>query len=321
MTLGGASVPFEIKSSNTITAIIALDTRSGPISVSTPGGIIISTNLLTVLPRILSFAPTLGPVGTQVTIMGTSFFDVSSVSFNGTKSGLTFHSPEEIVTTVPVGATTGPIQVTTPDGTATSGTNFVVTSTSDLFVSKAISQSLAAPGETLSYSNLVENRGPSTVTDLTLTDTLPADVRLLSINSPRAVCSTTNRIITCNLGVLTNGDALQITMQTRFDLEGAYTNRITVRAAEPDLNPSNNAAEAVVVIASELSRRLQIQRVASTNVIVITWPLSPVNFALQSIDSLGGTWQPVLTVPTVVRGQNRITTEANGPERFYRLTR
>ena len=82
-------------------------------------------------PTIGSFSPTSGPVGTSVTIHGNNFSgpDVTSVTFNGASAMFTIDNPQKITATVPTGATTGPIAVTSPDGTATSSTNFTVTTT------------------------------------------------------------------------------------------------------------------------------------------------------------------------------------------------
>src|SRR4029077_15723764 len=60
------------------------------------------------------FAPTFGPVGTSVTITGTTFTGATAVSFNGVASAFTKSPAGTITTTVPAGATTGPITVTTP---------------------------------------------------------------------------------------------------------------------------------------------------------------------------------------------------------------
>jgi hypothetical protein len=78
-------------------------------------------------PTISSFAPTSGPPGTAVTISGTSFSGATVVAFNGTAAGYTVDSATQITATVPPGASSGPIAVTTPGGTATSATSFTVT--------------------------------------------------------------------------------------------------------------------------------------------------------------------------------------------------
>ncbi|MBD2716340.1 choice-of-anchor D domain-containing protein [Microvirga sp. STR05] len=79
------------------------------------------------VPTITSFAPGNGPVGTSVIITGTNLTG-ATVTFNGTAApGASVNGAgTQVTVTVPVGATTGTIAVTTPGGTATSATSFVV---------------------------------------------------------------------------------------------------------------------------------------------------------------------------------------------------
>ena len=71
-------------------------------------------------PTISSFTPTSGPETTEVTITGTGFTGATQVTFKGMSATFTEGSDTSISTAVPNGATTGPIEVTTPGGTATS---------------------------------------------------------------------------------------------------------------------------------------------------------------------------------------------------------
>src|SRR5437870_2542616 len=78
-------------------------------------------------PTITSFTPTSGPVGTMVTISGTDFTGATAVTLNGVSGDpFTVTSATVIQDTVPMGATTGPLSVTTPGGTATSASVFTV---------------------------------------------------------------------------------------------------------------------------------------------------------------------------------------------------
>ena len=79
-------------------------------------------------PSISSFTPSSGAVGTAVTITGSNFTGATSVKFNGTPAAsFTVDSSTKLRTTVPAGATTGRISVTTADGTALSANGFTVT--------------------------------------------------------------------------------------------------------------------------------------------------------------------------------------------------
>ena len=70
--------------------------------------------------------PTSGKVGTAVKILGTNLTGATSVTFNGVAATFTVKSSSEITTTVPSGATTGKVKVTTPHGTLASNVNFRV---------------------------------------------------------------------------------------------------------------------------------------------------------------------------------------------------
>ena len=84
---------------------------------------------VTYLPgvEIADVAPGQGAVGTEVTITGKNLAGALYVRFNGTAATFSVVSRREIVATVPPGATSGPITISTPGGTTTSGSAFVVT--------------------------------------------------------------------------------------------------------------------------------------------------------------------------------------------------
>ncbi len=70
--------------------------------------------------------PTSALAGAAVEILGSHLTGATSVSFNGTAATFTVVSSTEITTTVPVGATSGEVQVATPGGTLSSNVRFQV---------------------------------------------------------------------------------------------------------------------------------------------------------------------------------------------------
>ena len=80
---------------------------------------------LSTLPTISGFTPASGIAGvTVVTITGASLAGATAVRFNGTPASISSDTTTEIKATVPIGATSGKITVTTPAGTATSASSF-----------------------------------------------------------------------------------------------------------------------------------------------------------------------------------------------------
>jgi uncharacterized repeat protein (TIGR03803 family) len=82
--------------------------------------------LATGLGPFLKTVPVVGKAGTAVTILGTNLAGATSVTFNGTPATIIAASPSSIATSVPAGATTGKVQVTTPNGTLLSNVTFQV---------------------------------------------------------------------------------------------------------------------------------------------------------------------------------------------------
>ena len=77
-------------------------------------------------PRPRRFHPQSGPVGTKVLIWGDNLLS-ASVAFNGVTAPTVSNSgPNYVWATVPAGATTGPITVTTPGGMHTTRASFTV---------------------------------------------------------------------------------------------------------------------------------------------------------------------------------------------------
>jgi hypothetical protein len=77
-------------------------------------------------PSISTLNPASGRVGASVTINGSNFNGATQVSFNGTPAAILTNSGSQITAKVPVGASSGPVSVTTPNGNGSSTTDFTV---------------------------------------------------------------------------------------------------------------------------------------------------------------------------------------------------
>ncbi len=163
----GVTASFTVNSDTQITATVPSGATTGPISVTTGGGTATSSGDFTVTvaspPTISGFSPIQGPVGTSVTITGTSFTGASVVTFTDTVSAsFTVNSDTQITATVPSGATTGPISVTTGGGAATSADSFTVTPSSGGTITE-VQKAFAAAGSTSVSATFGSTPTPGTV--------------------------------------------------------------------------------------------------------------------------------------------------------------
>jgi hypothetical protein len=125
-------------------ATIPTNASTGPITISTPYGSCTSIESFTVtvhvypVPSISSFSPLSGPPGTPVVIdetpnasnlwgMEPLLRRVTRVQFNGSDAKFGYNL-FRFTAVVPPDATSGPIALTTPEGSSSSSNNFVVVS-------------------------------------------------------------------------------------------------------------------------------------------------------------------------------------------------
>jgi fibronectin type 3 domain-containing protein len=165
-------------------------------------------------PTITSFTPASGPVSTSVSINGTNFTGATAVKFNGMSATFAVTSDSAVRATVPVGATSGPISVATPQGTATSGTSFTVTA--GLAASKAGN----GAGTITSTSNPANpSQINCTVTCSTATVSYPIGTVVTLTASP-AIGSTFTRWDGCDS---TSGATCSVTLNANRSVTATFT--------------------------------------------------------------------------------------------------
>jgi uncharacterized repeat protein (TIGR03803 family) len=124
----GTTAKFTVVSSSEIKTTVPAGATTGSVTVVTPSDTLKSNVVFRVTPQIKNFTPTSGAVGTVVTITGVSLKQTEKVTFGGVKAtAFTVISDTEVKATVPTGAKTGHIAITTSGGTATSSGTFTVT--------------------------------------------------------------------------------------------------------------------------------------------------------------------------------------------------
>ncbi len=106
----------------------ALSVGTATLTATHPDGFTASTVLTVALvpPTLTGFSPSAGPVGTTVTLTGTNLGSTTAITFNGVPAAFVVVSLLQLTATVPAGATTGSIVVTTPSGSAISAMPFTV---------------------------------------------------------------------------------------------------------------------------------------------------------------------------------------------------
>ena len=124
--LGGSSASFTVVSDTYLTAKVP-DGSSGFVTVATPSGTLTSSRKFFVTPLVTGFSPASGPVGSQVVITGKGLIQATKVAFGSKSASFTVNSDTQVTATVPAGAVTNKITITTPGGKASSKTKFTVT--------------------------------------------------------------------------------------------------------------------------------------------------------------------------------------------------
>ena len=130
VTFNGAAASYAVNSGGTqITATVPGTATSGPIRVTTSGGTASSSASFSVVPVISSISPASGPVGSSVALNGSGLTGAATVTFtSGVSSAFSVNSGgTQITTTVPNGASTGPITVTMGDAATVVSPSFTVT--------------------------------------------------------------------------------------------------------------------------------------------------------------------------------------------------
>jgi uncharacterized repeat protein (TIGR01451 family) len=121
---------------------------------------------------------------------------------------------------------------------------------SNLKITKSDSPDPAAAGAQLTYAISVENLGPTPATGVTVTDSLPTGVDLLSASGPSGACPVQGRKITCPIGALApiginyGGSPAGVTIIVVPRRTGTIRNTARVQGDQKDPANANNSATA-----------------------------------------------------------------------------
>jgi uncharacterized repeat protein (TIGR01451 family) len=111
----------------------------------------------------------------------------------------------------------------------------------DVSIVKTTTTTEAETGETVFFNITVSNAGPSTASNVVVTDTLPSGLTLVLASPSQGTCSGTTTV-TCNLGDILSGGNATITLQTTVTaISGTISNTASVTSADGDPDGGDNA--------------------------------------------------------------------------------
>jgi uncharacterized repeat protein (TIGR01451 family) len=105
-------------------------------------------------------------------------------------------------------------------------------------------------GNNITYTLTVSNAGPSSATNIVITDTLPAGVTFVSAIGG---CTHSAGVVTCTIPSLFPNSSTDITITVRADTTGTLVNTAVVTAGTSDPTPGGNAATAPVTVGPAVS--------------------------------------------------------------------
>ncbi len=131
VAFNGVPAAFTVISSSAIVAGVPSGASTGPISVTTPGGRVVSSanyqvGARSAAPRISGFTPSSGSIGSVITVTGSNLGAVTTARIGTLSAPCTVVSASQIRLTIPSGATSGFITVATPGGSTTSSGRLTV---------------------------------------------------------------------------------------------------------------------------------------------------------------------------------------------------
>ncbi len=166
-----------------------------------------------IVPSITQLTPNSGPVGTVVTVTGANFGTAQgngSVTFKGTAATVSSWTDTSISVTVPNGAITGNVVVTTASQTPSGGVNFTVTSLPTISSLSPNSGSVAS-SVVIAGSNFGQSQGNGRVTFNGMAATI-SNWRTSSITATvPSGASTGNVVVTAAGGDSSNGVNFTVT--------------------------------------------------------------------------------------------------------------
>jgi uncharacterized repeat protein (TIGR01451 family) len=120
----------------------------------------------------------------------------------------------------------------------------------DLALSKTYSEELSTEVNTAAYVFAVINNGPSDASGVKIIDVLPEGMTYVSFTGGARSCAVEDDTVTCQVGNLSAGENMSISMFFSHTANGMVTNTARVSSEEEDAVPDSDSASATIELQS-----------------------------------------------------------------------
>jgi uncharacterized repeat protein (TIGR01451 family) len=155
-----------------------------------------------------------------------------------------------------------------------------VSPTVDLAITKRVNPSKVSPGDTVTYTIVATNNGPSAATGVTVSDDLPNGLVYVSASSSQGSVAASNGIVTANIGTLAVGASATITVTAKANLEGQIVNTASVKGVETETILTNNTAQATLEVQKPVVGKGQLNVTASALSCSTSTPIVGAGFSI-----------------------------------------
>ena len=240
--------PDPVASGGTLTYTLVV-TNTGP---SNATGVTVTD----VLPVGVTFVSANSTQGTATNASGTITGAIGNLA-SGASATVTITATIDPSTVGPISntATVTGNETDTDSSDNTSTTTTAVTRSVDVGITKTDSSDPVLAGAQVTYTILVTNSGPSTATNVTVTDVLPAGLTFVSASSTQGTATNASGTVTGAIGTLAPAATATITIVASVGggATGSITNTATVTSTETDTNSANNSASQSTTITPSIN--------------------------------------------------------------------
>lgn len=231
LTLTAAPNPVSVGGTLTYTITI---TNSGPNAAT-------GVTLTNALPAGVTYNSATASQGAKPTISNGIVTAVIGTLANGATATVTIVGSPGMTGTFTDTATVHGNQPDTDPSNNTASFDTSVGAAADIEVTKVGLPDPVLVGQQLTYTINVINHGPSTATNVVLTDTLPPGSTYVNATPTQGTINFQDGTVIANLGDLANGALATVLIIARADVTGPLVNSASAKSDVVDSDPNNNA--------------------------------------------------------------------------------